>query len=150
MSSIHSRPALQFSSILFEVHSVLHRKMSKLYPCCGIDIFYYYYIIICFLYLGGMRLPGWRRRRYRASSTTLTAATTPASSRPAVWVQWRHLKTSWENSMMTRGQKKVVFDLCRPIAPRIHESQCGGMGGRGVAGLSQWVKLCTSRDMEPK
>ncbi len=31
----------------------------------------------------------------------------------------------------------------------VYESKCGGRGGE-LRGLSQWVQLCTSRDMEPK
>jgi hypothetical protein len=53
----------------------------------------------------------------------------------------------WEKSILSMGLQRDVVYLCWPIAPSYYESKCGGSGG--VAGLSQWVQLCTSRDMEP-
>jgi hypothetical protein len=54
ISNIHRRPALQFSSILFEVHSVLQnfisQNVSKLLLCCVIIICYYYYYYYYIIY----------------------------------------------------------------------------------------------------
>jgi hypothetical protein len=48
----------------------------------------------------------------------------------------------------TRGLQGDVVYLCWPIASSYIESKCGEMGG--LPGLSQWVRMCTSRDMVPK
>ncbi len=48
----------------------------------------------------------------------------------------------------TRGLQRDVVYLDWPIAPSYIRVQMRGEWG--LPGLSQWVKLCISRDMEPK
>jgi hypothetical protein len=48
-----------------------------------------------------------------------------------------------------RLQRDVVY-LCWPLAPSYTSPNAGDGGGGWLRGLSQWVQLCTSRDMEPK
>jgi hypothetical protein len=49
--------------------------------------------------------------------------------------------------ILTRGSQRDVVYICWPIAASYTSPICGGGGLRG---LSQWVQLYTSRDMEPK
>jgi hypothetical protein len=55
---------------------------------------------------------------------------------------------SWIKPLFKSGLQRDVVYLCWLIAPSYTSPKAGG--GGELRGLSQWVQLCTSRDMEPK